>query len=164
MTTTLFYSGNGGLSRTILVTPTLTVAATYASGDFVGTSATALIFTNAARFAGGAGTIIGATLIDYALQSVAAELWLFSAIVTPPNDSAAWTITDAHSKLCIGVIPFSTYYATAANSISTGTIPNGNIGFILPPGATSLYGALVTRGAPSYADGDLTIRLLITEI
>ena len=154
--------GFTGIAREILLTPVLTVHANYASGDFVGTSATALEFTNAVRTAGGSGTIIGATLIDYALQSVAAELWLFSSTVTPPADSAAWTFTDATN--CIGVIPFSTYYASAVNSVSTGTIPNGNIPFVLPATATSLYGALVTRGAPTYASGDLTIRLLICEV
>lgn len=156
--------GFSGISREIKLTPVLTVHATYATGDHVGTSATALAFTNAVRTAGGSGTIIGATLIDFATQSVSAELWLFSQSVTVPDDSAAWTITDAHSLFCIGVIPFSTYYASAANSISTGTIPNGNLPFVLPPGSTTLYGALVTRGSPAYASGDLTIRLLITEI
>ena len=151
----------GGEGITITVSPVLTVAGAYVSGDFVGTSATALIFANAARVAGGSGVIKSATLVDYALQSVACELWLFDTNVTPPADNAAWTISDAHAATCIGVIPFSTYYASALNSVSNGAVPNGGIGFSAV--ATTIWGAIVTRGTPTYASLDLTIRLNIMQ-
>jgi hypothetical protein len=92
---------------------------------------------------------------------VAAELWLFDTAITAPADSAAWTITDAMSKTCVMVIPFSTYYASALNCVSMGDgLPRK---FKCASGSTVLYGALVTRGAPAYASGDVTVRLWIDQ-
>jgi hypothetical protein len=153
----------GGNTVEIIVTPTLTVYATYVANDFVGTSTAPMDFTPAARINAGSGTIIGATLVDYALQSIACELWLFSATVTPPADSAAWSISDADALKCIGVIPFSTYYASALNSISVGAIPNGQLPFVTAGGDQSIFGCLVTRGAPAYASGDISVRLVIAQ-
>lgn len=151
----------GGNLAVVTVTPTLTVHASYAANDFVGTSATAMVFDGAARVANGSGVIQSAELIDGALQSVAAELWLFDSAITPPNDSAAWTMSDADAKKLIGIIPFSTYYASALNSAS----PVNNIGLAFKAigSDTKIYGCLVTRGAPAYADGDLTVRLTILQ-
>jgi hypothetical protein len=149
------------LKVVITVTPTLTVHATYVSGDYVGTSASAMDFTTAARVDGGSGTIQSATLIDYAANTVACELWLFDNTVTPPADSAAWSISDADALKCIGVIPFSTYYASALNSVSQAN--NVGIAFKAQPADRSLFGCLVTRGAPTYASGDISIRLTIVQ-
>lgn len=152
----------GGKGLQITVTPTLTVGATYVANDFVGTSATGMTFAGAARIAAGTGRVIGAILHDYVLASVAAELWLFT--VTPaglPADSAAFTITD--NLTCIGVIPFNTYYASALNSISNGTIPNGQIPFKCAVADTALYGALVTRGAPPYTNGLVSVSIFVDQ-
>lgn len=151
----------GGHTACIDVTPTLTVAAAYVANDYIGTSGTAMTFTNAARVNNGTGVIIGAVLVDYALQSVAGELWLFDTIPTPPADSAAWSIADTDALRCIGVIPFSTYYASALNSVS----PSGPlaIAFQTLPASRNLYGCFVTRGAPAYASGDLTFRLRVLQ-
>jgi hypothetical protein len=151
----------GGITDIVEVTPTLTVAATYISGDYVGTSGVAIDFATAARINGGTGIIQSAVLVDYALQSVACELWLFDAAPTPPNDSAAWTISDANAKTCIGVIQFSTYFANALNSISSAV--NVGIGFKAGAADRSIFGCLVTRGAPAYASGDVTVRLTILQ-
>ena len=152
----------GGLSIPISVTPVLTVHATYVANDYVGTSGAAMEFVGAARVVGGTGWILSARLIDYALQSVAAELWLFNAAVTPPNDSAAWTITDADSLNLVCVIPFSIYYASAANSVAPGA-PIAPAVFQCGAALTSLYGCLVTRGAPAYASGDVTVILSVLQ-
>jgi hypothetical protein len=154
----------GGRGLPITVTPTLTVGATYVANDFVGTNNTAMTFAGAARVTGGSGRVIGATLHDFVIASVAAELWLFS--VAPAGlglDSAAFTITDADNLLCIGVIPFNTYYASALNSHSVGTIPNGELPFKCPVGATSLFGALVTRGAPAYTNGLVSVSIFVDQ-
>lgn len=144
---------------TVAETPTLTVHANYAAGDYVGTSATPMTFTNCARIAGGGGYIVSAMIIDGALQSVSGELWLFDSDPTPPNDSAAWTITDANALRLVGIIPVSTYYASAANSV--GQSDTQNIAFRCASGSRDLFGCFVTRGAPTYADGDLTFVLRI---
>lgn len=153
-----------GHMASIDVTPTLTVAATYVANDFVGTTNTPMTFAGAARVAAGSGYVVGAALIDGLLQSVAGELWLFdTAPAGLGADSAAFTITDADAARLIGVVPFSTYYASALNSVSNGTFPNGALPFKCPAGATSIFGAFVTRGAPVYTGTPLTFRLLITQ-
>jgi len=144
------------------VTPVLTVAATYAANDYVGTNAAAMEFTNCARVVNGTGVIIGCSLVDKALQSVAGELWLFDTAVTPPDDSAAWTLSDAHAATKICVIPFSTYYASALNSVSDG-VPAYPAPFKCLGSSASIYGCFVTRGAPAYASLDLTFRLAIAQ-
>ena len=146
----------------ITVSPVLTVAATYVANDYVGTSTDPMDFEGVVDKNGASGFILGATLIDYALQSVAGELWLFDTTVVPPADSAAWTITDAESATLIGVIPFSTYYASAANSVSNGT-PANPLPFKCGSAVNDIYGCFVTRGAPAYASLDLTFRLYTVE-
>lgn len=151
----------GGYTACVDATPTLTTHASYIANDYVGTDGVAMVFNNVARINGGTGIIIGAILVDYALQSVAGELWLFDTAITPPNDSAAWTLSDAHAARCIGVIPFSTYYASAANSVSP--VGNLTIAFQALAASKNIYGCFVTRGAPTYASGDLTFRLRILQ-
>ena len=150
----------GGSGITITVTPTLTVAGAYAANDYVGTSTTAMTFANAARVSGGSGVIETAILVDGDLQSIAAELWLFDTAPTPPNDNAAWSISDADALTCIGVIPFSSYYASALNSVSVAKAQNIAFSAV---GGTSIYGCLVTRGAPTYVSGNLSVRLAIMQ-
>jgi len=96
-----------GLTRQVLVTstPVLTVHAGYANGDYVGTSGVAQVLLGCARGAGMTGYIRSAVLIDAVSASVAGELWIFDDLVTPPADSAAWTISDADALHCIGIIP-----------------------------------------------------------
>jgi hypothetical protein len=139
----------------------MTTHANYVAGDFIGVDATPLSFAGCARVNAGTGMVVGDILIDYALQSIAGELWLFDATVTPPSDSAAWTISDADSVKCIGVIPFNTYYASALNSVCP--VGNLTIPFKCGAGATTLFGCFVTRGAPTYASGDLTVRLRVIQ-
>lgn len=147
-----------GRSNRILVTPTLTVHATYVANDYVGTSGVCMRFVGAARVLGGTGYIQSAVLIDYALQSVAAELWLFDDAVTPPNDSAAWTLSDADMLKWIGTIPFSTYYPSAVNSGSR--YEGYPIGFKCMVGSMDIFGCLVTRGAPALASGDYSVKIV----
>jgi len=151
----------GGKSATVSVTPTLTVAGAYSANDFVGTSATAMTFAGVARVNAGSGVIVSAVLIDYALQLAPGELWLFdTAPAGLPADNAAFTLTDAATL--IGIIPFSTYYASALNSGSAGL--NLPISFNCVGGAVKdIYGVFVTRGTPTYASGDVTIRLQIAQ-
>ena len=158
-------TSNPGNEVLASVTPVLTVHANYASGDYVGTSGVAMIFEGCAPIDGAGGYVLGATLLDFALQSIQTELWLFSAPVTPPNDSAAWTITNADLLNLIGVIPFNStdYYASAANSACDGVFKNGNKRYICAAASRRLYGCLVTRGAPTYANGDLTVRLSLMQ-
>ena len=148
------------------VTPTLSTGGTYSANDYVGTNATPMEFTNCAPAVswsggGGGGLIVGARLIDGALQSVSTELWVFDSTITAPNDNAAWSLSDADAKKLVCVIPFSTYYASALNSVAEGVPSGGAAKFQCAADSKSLYGCLVTRGAPVYANGDVTVRLTV---
>jgi hypothetical protein len=149
----------GGHTAVVTVTPTLSTGGTYSANDYVGTNATPMTFA-VGRKNGGTGALISAVLVDAAVQSVAAELWLFDTTVTTPADNAAWTITDAEALTCIGVIPFSTYYASATNGVAMGNVGAG-IPFACSSGNANIFGALVTRGAPVYntAGSGLSVRL-----
>jgi hypothetical protein len=153
----------GGHTITITVTPTLTVHATYVSGDFVGTNNTAMTFAGAARANGGTGYVIGALLVDSILVDKAGELWLFDTIPAGLGlDSAAFTISDADALTCIGVIPFTTYYASALNGVSFGTITSP-IAFKCGVASSSIFGAFVTRDTSGYTGNDISIRLMIVQ-
>jgi hypothetical protein len=141
----------------IAVSVTLTVGATYASADFVGTSSTPISFANAVRTSGGSATLRSVTISDPAASAaVALELWLFNATVTPPADSAAWNLSDADGLKCVGVVPIPT--TAQFLSSATGVMHVGNLGLQFHCAATTLFGALVTRGAPSYT-GTLQVTL-----
>jgi hypothetical protein len=151
---------NEGVINAIL---TLSVAGAYAANDFVGTSNTPITFSNCARIPGGTGMIAGASFIDGDLQSAAGELWLFdTAPSTLGLDSAAFSISDADALGCIAVIPFSTWYASALNSVSFGA-PTFPASFKCAAGSQNLYGALVTRGTPTYTTGVPMIRLFLLQ-
>ena len=148
------------------VTPVLTVGGTFAVGDYVGTSGAAMEFTRcgpsrSANGGGASGYIVGAALIDASAQTIPLELWLYDAPITPPNDNAAWSLSDANAKSCLGVISFNTYRVSALNSMSQGTLDGGALRFFTGDTTTSIFGCLVTRGAPVYTNGDLTVRLSI---
>lgn len=153
----------GANSTVVTVTPVLSVHATYATGDYVGQSAAPMTFSGCARVAGGTGLVTSCMLIDYALQSVAGELWLFDATITAPTDSGAWSLSDADMLKCVGVIPFSTYYASALNSVSFGVPTSSPIVFKCGSALRELYGCFVTRGSPTYASGDITFRLNVLQ-
>lgn len=151
----------GGHSAVVEKTPVLTVHATYVANDYVGTSGAPMTFANCARINGGTGVISRAMLIDSEAQQVAGELWLFDSTVTPPADSASWSISDADAKKCIGVIPINTFYASALNTVGIGD--NFPIVFKCAANSKDLFGCFVTRGAPAYVDGGLTIKLRILQ-
>lgn len=143
----------------ITVSVTLTVGATYATGDFVGTTSTPISFANAVRTSAGSATIRSVTISDPAASTAAAlELWLFNATITPPADSAAWDLSDANGLKCVGVIPIPT--TAQFLSSATGIMHVGLLGLQYHCAATTLFGALVTRGSPTYT-GTLQVMLEI---
>lgn len=143
----------------ITVSVTLTVGATYVTGDFVGTSTTPISFANAVRTSAGSATLRSLTISDPAASTAAAlELWLFNATVAPPADSAAWALSDADGLKCVGVIPIPT--TAQFLSSNTGVMHVGALGLQFHCAATTLFGALVTRGSPTYT-GTLQVMLEI---
>jgi hypothetical protein len=146
----------GNKTAVLSASPTLDTSA-YASGDCLHTSV--ISFANAVAVSGGTGTIVKLTVIDADLQSAAGELWLFSATVTPAAANAAHSISDGDAALCVGVIPFGPYYASALNSVSV----NSSISLPFSCAATTLFAIAVTRGTPTYTASGLTIKLLVAQ-
>ena len=136
--------------------------AIYASGDLIGTM---LTFKNVTRTAGRGGEIIDAILTDLAKQSAVIDLILFDADPTNTTftDQAAFDSADADMPKAIGAIEFLTYYGLNDNSFASETAIG--MGF-LPANAapTTIYGALVSRGTPTFAAAtDVTVRLKIKQ-
>ena len=140
------------------VTPTISAAAIYASGDAVGGIMT---FSNAARATGGSGVIRGVTVIDKDSELAALELVLFDqTIAGTVTDNSAFDPTDADLANVIGwvkIVATTGYLAFADNSAA---FVQAEIPYVC--NGTSLFGALVTRGTPTYtATTDLTVILTV---
>lgn len=154
----------GGTTVVVSNPVTMSVAGSYASGDYMGVSGYPSYFNDALRVSLGSGILKSLTIIDKILTAnVAMELWLFSDTFTPPTDNAPFTITDVEALNVLGVIPIATtgWYATGANQIyhdSTLAIP------LKSSDSTIIYYALVARGTtPTFASLDLTIKLGILQ-
>lgn len=155
-----------GKTEIITITPTLTVHAGYVTGDYVGKSAESEKILGAAMGNGGGGWIISALLIDAVLANKAGELWVFESAITPPADSAAWTLSDADAAKCLGVFNFAAadYKSSALNSVCQNSSTDKVILFKTAADSKDLYYAFVTRDAPGYsATGDLKIRLEVQQ-
>jgi hypothetical protein len=86
----------------------------YAVNDALSNSTSAptsggFTFTSAAAVSGGAGIITDAIIATAADQGtlLQGEIWLFDRATTNINDNAAFAVSDAEIKTCVGKIPFS---------------------------------------------------------
>jgi hypothetical protein len=152
------YGTNRASVQVVTASPVV-VPAAYHTGDVIGGLIT---FAYAANEPGGYGTICSAELIDKAAQAVKLELALFMTTLpgTTLTDNAAFTPADADLLAKICSIKFETYdYDSYANNA---TASKGQLvyAYSLPTGVTSIYGVLVSRGAPTYASAsDIQIAL-----
>ena len=144
------------------VTPTIDTSA-YATGELI------LIGGSAMKFApvvdGGAtsaklsGILQSVISSDAAKQSVNLDLVLWDAepTATTFTDQAALAIADADLKNLIGTIHVTDWSAFSNNSL--GQALQLALPFVLDSG-DALYGALISRGAPTYvAADDITVKL-----
>ncbi len=137
------------------VTPTVTSGSAYASGNAVG--ALLSFGTGFLRVSGGGGILQSAVLFDKSGNNVSYDLFLFDSAPTAPTDKAAYAIGTDLAK-AIGSISF----AGMINAGTPGLINADGLGkAIKAASGTTLYGVLVTRGAPTYAGAaDLAITLV----
>jgi len=154
------YAPEGGLlpieaaGAIIAFTPTVTAGA-YVAGDNVGGL---LTFANAARVTGGGGVIKDFVLIDDASQSAQMELWLFDQTFTAGADNAVWMPVEAELENLITVI--SSLEGVWYTGGATATVMAAEVSRRYDVVGTSLFGRLVTRGAPTYvATDDLSVHL-----
>jgi hypothetical protein len=137
----------------VSATMAITTGGAMGANDFIGVDHTPITFSNCARLPGGSGHITSAIFVDGDNQKLSGELWVFTvAPVGLPDQNAAFAVTAADLANCIGIFPFSTYYAAAATAWSRG-IPAIVADFKCAAGSRDLYGAFVTRGAPTYTTG-----------
>ena len=142
---------------TVVQQPTIT-AGVYVAGDAVGGL---LTFANAARVNGGTGRIESVIVVDDAMQNAAFDLVLFDQIFANTADNAPFDPTDADLENCIGTIPVEVvdYASFVDNSVAT--VRDEPLAFTAA--ATSLFGQLKTRSAPTYvATSDLTIKIVVS--
>jgi len=137
-------------------TYTLSIATsttTYTANDTVG-SLTALTDVTP----GNSGfSIETAMVIDPSARSDSLELWIFTSAITAAEDNAAHSISDADAAKCVGIIPITTYYASALNTIG---IARG-LGLEIGAG-NDIWVLVVTRAASVYGTNGLTVLLTIT--
>lgn len=134
----------------------------YASGDLIGGK---LTFTNALLRSGGTGTLKTLVLVDQAKQAAAVDLILFNADPdgTTFTDNVALDIADADMAKIVGAvsIPAANYFAFSDNNVAVVK----DIGLVVKAasGSSTLYGALVSRGTPTYAAAtDLALKLVFS--
>lgn len=153
----------GGNTAIVTSTVTMSVAGSYSTGDYMGTSTSPQAFSGAVRLSNGTGIIKSIFISDkITTANVAMELWLFTQTFVAPTDNAAWAISDTEALSVLGVIPISTtgWYASSNNQIYF----DGTLSIPIKPSATSLYYALVARGTtPAFTSLDLTIGLGILQ-
>lgn len=144
--------------KQLKITPTLAVAGTYAANDQVGGLTT---ITNGVDSSGGQSILRSLVILDGAKQSLALDLFFFDQDPSLTSiDNGAFALLDADLLgKCLGVVSIvaADYAAVSASSVATKQL----LSLVLQAAATKkdLYCVLVTRGAPTYADGDLKIIL-----
>lgn len=156
------YKEVGSVRDSVVVRVTLADLETTAldSGDVAHTAV--LNFADVVAQNGQSGVISKMTVIDKDAQGIDLELWLFNATVTIPAADAAWSISDADAAKCVGIIRTATdgvWFASALNKI--GQVRNLNLPFKCDAADVDLYGAIVTRGTPTYTAAGLVIDLTI---
>jgi hypothetical protein len=154
----------------VIITGTLTRPAdtiAYAAGDTLANSISApvaITFAGAARYNGGGGRLLGATLLDRANQTVKldSELWLFNSAAAPPsqNDNASFDPLHVTLPDLFAIVRFSNaagnFFIGAPGAGSGGNVifvglqistPNFAIPYKCGPATTSLWGLAVVRNA-----------------
>jgi hypothetical protein len=143
----------------VSVTPTVSTSPAYTAGDLVGGKMT---FANVIRAASESSILRQVIITDLAMQSAELDLILFDADPsgTTFTDNAAFDIADADLVKIIGILTLAAADYAAFVDSSAGIITS-QLG-IVPASGTSLYGALVTRGTPTFAGTtDVTVRLVL---
>ena len=172
--TLLFWAGAAqaqtyGATQFVSATPTVDTAA-YATGELVGGK---LTFTPAVRSSTGTGYVVSVIMADKAAQAVDFDLVLFreNPSSTTFTDQAAFDVADADLTKVIAVVDLdssSSAKAFADNSVhyvGNLVLPvQGYDSSATPTVTKTIYGALVSRGAPTFAtSGDVTITLGISQ-
>jgi len=141
----------------IAQTPTIDTAI-YAAGDLIGGK---LTFANATRVAAYSGKVTNVMIRDLDAENAPMDLILFNADPsgTTFTNNAALDIADADLSKIFAVIHISDWTTFADNSVAhVGELYKA---FKLASGS-SIYGALVSRGTPTYAStSDVSVEITV---
>lgn len=132
----------------------------YASGDLIGTK---LTFDVSKLTPGKDYLVQSVSIVDQNKQNAALDLYLFDRNPTGTTftDQAAFDCGDADMEKVVGPISITTYASN--NDNSNGSANNLALPLSIPTGA--LYGALVSRGTPTYAAAtDIVVLLRLIEL
>ena len=140
--------------KVITITPTLDTNA-YADGDVLFTTEA---IANAVRNSGESCILQSIHVLDKGDQGIDFELVFLDEDVDLGTINAAIDISEANAAKIIGHYAFSNDYI---DLINTQIRCDEGIGLVLKAGAatTSLYVGGISKGAGTYADGDLVIQL-----
>lgn len=125
-------------------------AAAYAAGDLIGGKLSITVPPWAAG--GGAGFLIqSVAVVDQAKQSAALDVLFFNEdpSATTFTENAPLDVADGDMGKIVGFASLSVY--TALNDNSFGLIGNLALPCVLAAGGSTLYAAIVSRGAPTFA-------------
>jgi len=150
-----------GNTITVAVTPTISAAVIYASGDAIGGR---LDLANAVRAGIGTGTITSIVIVDNDQEQAPIDIVFFDQAFAATADNSPFDPSDADLANCIG---FAAIAATDyANFNDNAVACKRNIGlwFELASGVTTLFAQMVVRATPTYtATSDLTVKVTIAQ-
>lgn len=127
-------------------TPAVTAGA-YVANDAVGGL---LTFANAA-VSGEGGVVKNVLIVDDNGQDAEMELWLFRETFVAMADNAPWAPSEADLRKLVAIISTADGAWFAAGTPSVARI---EVSQEVKLTATSLFGQLVTRGTPTFANTD----------
>lgn len=143
-------------------TPNLNVAGAYVSGDACG--AGVLTFSNIFSGVSSEAKLLQVTVSDLAKQSIVGDLFLLNkdiSATTTVTDNGALDITDSDMQYVLGVVPIPAANYAALNDNSIATVQLTNFGLRRNEDGRNIFGIFVTRGTPTYTNGDLLISLVV---
>lgn len=144
-------------------TPTLAGGGAYSSGDIVGSKMT---FSTVVQFAGLGGYIHSLTILDKGAESQPMDLILFNEDPSASTftDNAASAIHASDMAKVIGTIPVTAEdYVIVNSSLHIATVRGVGLAFDCAATLQTIYGVLRTTGTPTYAAGDIVVKLGIVQ-
>lgn len=139
----------------IEITPTVLNADAYDSGDVLFDSAQ---IAGVFRAAGGRSLLQSLSLIDKDDQGVAMTLVFFRTNVSLGTKDAAPSISDADALKFAHFVDIAASDYKDLGGVRVASLANIGKLFESEPGATDLYVAAITGGAPTHTTGGLVLR------
>ena len=149
------------MHKIVSVTPVMANAGGYSSGDQVGVP---IEVTGVMLSDGGQALLKSLTVIDKAAQSLALDVWFFNEEPTTVADNAAFDMTDANLAKALGHVKVVAGDYSAESSGSLACVRNIDLLLQSIAKKQSVWVVVVTRGAPTYASLDLTLKFGVEQL